>query len=222
MLWSITGYPPTIITWPYRGFRCRPIKVKYFFEIILWQVTSFQVIAGSSLFLFLFIWNMLCLCVAQLKVWIQTDRGRYWKFRQLLQAGKTVAFDFSPWSRVGHALRPIFYALIGQNLTEEFMRKINAASWNKLVNFDSWSCQSFVSTCEVFNCLFPLDVQNEIRCYQDSSVIHGWFVHWVFGWEMRHLSKSEPISDGIVFVFHLAWCVSHGLKVPSDSGLNTW
>ena len=30
------------------------------------------------------------------------------KFRQLLQTGKTVAFNFSPWSRVGHALRPIF------------------------------------------------------------------------------------------------------------------
>ena len=28
-------------------------------------------------------------------------------------------------------------------------------------------------------------------CYQASSVIHGWFVYWVFGWEMRRLSKSE-------------------------------
>ena len=36
-----------------------------------------------------------------------------------------------------------FNALIGQNLTSEFMR-------------------SFVSTRDVFNCLFPLDVQNEI------------------------------------------------------------
>ena len=45
---------------------------------------------------------------------------------------------FSPCSRVGNALRPIitrwsrstfdFYALIGQNLTGESMRKINAAS----------------------------------------------------------------------------------------------
>ena len=37
-----------------------------------------------------------------------------------------------------------FNALIGQNLTSEFMR-------------------SFVSTRDVFNCLFPLDVQNEIQ-----------------------------------------------------------
>ena len=37
-----------------------------------------------------------------------------------------------------------FYALIGQNLTGEFMR-------------------SFLSTRDVFNCLFPLDVQKAIQ-----------------------------------------------------------
>ena len=30
----------------------------------------------------------------------------------------------------------------------------------KVVYFDSWSWQSFESTCDVFNCLFPLDVKN--------------------------------------------------------------
>ena len=41
--------------------------------------------------------------------------------------------------------------------------------------------------------------------YQESSVIHGWFVYWVFGWEMHRVSKfGNPISDGIVFIFHLA------------------
>ena len=30
--------------------------------------------------------------------------------------------------------------------------------------------------------LFPLDVQfMKYSCYQDTSVIHGWFVYWVFG-----------------------------------------
>ena len=75
--------------------------------------------------------------------------------------GKTVTFDFSHhvtcWSRSTSN----FYALIGQNLTDEF------------VYFDSWSWQSFVSTCDVFNCLFPLNV------------------YWVCGWEIRRLSKSE-------------------------------
>ena len=45
-----TRYPLTSITWPYRGLRCRPIEVEYLFEVIRWQVTSFQMIAGSSLF----------------------------------------------------------------------------------------------------------------------------------------------------------------------------
>ena len=32
---------------------------------------------------------------------------------------------------------------------------------------------------------FPLDVQNEIQ------LLSGVFVYWVFGWEIRHLSRSE-------------------------------
>ena len=53
------------------------------------------------------------------------------------------------------------YALIGQNLTGEFMRKIHA-SWNLFASTTDGSWQSFVSTCDVFNnCLFSLDVQNE-------------------------------------------------------------
>ena len=73
------------------------------------------------------------------------------------------------------------------------MRKMYAASGNLFS--DTWSWQSFVSpTCHVVNCLFPLDVQNQYSCYQDSSVIHGWFVYWIYGWEMYRLSKSSEIQ----------------------------
>ena len=71
---------------------------------------------------------MLCLCAAQLKFWFQTDLGRensasyYRKGRQLLLTFLTMV---TRWSRS----TSIFYALIGQNLTGEFMRKIYAASW---------------------------------------------------------------------------------------------
>ena len=41
------------------------------------------------------------------------------------------------------------------------MRKIYAASGNLLT--DSWSLQSFVSSCDVLNWLFLLGVQNEIQ-----------------------------------------------------------
>ena len=99
-----------------------------FFEVIRWQGTGFQMIAGSSLFFFKFIWNMLCLCAAQLKFWFQTDLGRensashYRQGRQLLL---TLLTMITCWSRSSSN----FYAVIGQNLTGEFMQKIHAASW---------------------------------------------------------------------------------------------
>ena len=106
--------------------------------------------------------------------------------------GKTVAFDFSHhvtcWSRSTSN----FYALIGQNLTGEF------------VYFDSWSWQSFVSTCDVFNCLFPLDVQNEIQLLS-GVFCYSWLV-CLLGFWLRNTSLvkvGNPISDDIVFVFTL-------------------
>ena len=133
------------------------------------------------------------------------------KFSQSLQAGKTCQLlltfltKVTLWSRCTSN----FYALIGQDLTGEFMRKIYAACILKLVYFDSWSWQSFVSTCDVFSRLFLLDVQEmKFSCYQESSVIRGQFVFWVFGWEIRRLVKvGNTIWDGIVFVFNLAWSV---------------
>ena len=47
------------------------------------------------------------------------------KFSHLLQAGKTVPFDFA---HHGHALRPIFILWL-VSLTGEFMRQMYAASW---------------------------------------------------------------------------------------------
>ena len=42
------------------------------------------------------------------------------------------------------------------------MRKIYAAS-GKLFTLTAEADRVFVSTCDVFNCLFPLAVQNEIQ-----------------------------------------------------------
>ena len=71
---------------------------------------------------------MLCLCAAQLKFWFQTDLGRensasyYRQGRQLLL---TLLAMITRWSRSSSN----FYAVIGQNLTAEFMGKIYAAAW---------------------------------------------------------------------------------------------
>ena len=53
------------------------------------------------------------------------------KFRQLLQAGKTVAFNLSPWSRVGHALRSIFMLwLVKIWQVSSCAKFMQHASWN--------------------------------------------------------------------------------------------
>ena len=45
-------------------------------------------------------------------------------------------------------------------------------------------------------------------CFQECSLIYGWLVYWVFWLRNASLVKADnPISDGIVFVFHLAGCV---------------
>ena len=100
-----------------------------------------------------------------------------------------------------------FCNLIGQNLTGEFMWKIYAASWKLFTltaEADRVLCQLVMFLTVFFHWMYKM----KYSCYQEYSVIHGWFVYWVFGLEMRRLSKlGNPISDGIVFVFHLAQCV---------------
>ena len=116
---------------------------------------------------------------------------RTWKFNRLLHALKARRFWLFWLSRVDHAPRPIFYVVIGQILTGEFMRKIYAASGNLFT--DSWSWQSFVSSCDVLTVFFYLVYKMKYSCYQDCSVIHGWFVYCAFCWQLHRLSKSLEI-----------------------------
>ena len=105
----------------------------------------------------------------------------------------------------------------------------NLYSIVKLVYFDSWSWEFFVNLwCFLllvmlftfYFLLFHWMHKMKYSCYQQSSVIHGWFIYWIFGWKMRRMSKLEIRFRMTSFsVFHLAGC---GLKSPwSDSGL-TW
>ena len=98
-----TVYPLTSIAWPYRALRYRPTEFEYFFEIIRWQVTTFQMIAGSSSIFFKCMWNKLCSWTAPLKFWFQTDLGH----ENWCREGSRF-WLFSPWSRVGHTLLLIF------------------------------------------------------------------------------------------------------------------
>ena len=65
-----------------------------------------------------------------------------------------------------------FYALIGPNLTGEFMRKIYAASRNLLTltaEADRVLCQLVMFLTVVFHWMYEM----KFSCYQGSSVIHG-------------------------------------------------
>ena len=112
-------------------------------------------IAGLSSLLVKCLWNKSCLWAALLKFWFPADLGRenstgFYIFLTFLSI-------VTRWSRSTSN----FYAQIGQNSIGEFMRKIYAASGNLFTY--SWSRQSFVSSLDVFNCLFLLDVKNEIQ-----------------------------------------------------------
>ena len=132
-----------------------------------------------------------------------SDLGRansascYRKGRQFL----LTFFDMSTrWTRSTSN----FYALIGQNLSGEFKRKIYTASGNFFT--DSWSLQSFVlSSCDVFlTVFFHWVYKMKYSCY--PSVIHGWFVYWVFGWEMRRACPSHRKSNFGWHHFRLSPC----------------
>ena len=92
-----------------------------------------------------------------------------------------------------------FDVLVGQNLTGEFMPKIYAASGNLLTDSCSW--QSFVSSCDVLNCLFLLGVQNEIQLLS-RLFCNSWLV-CLLRFMMTNAPVvnviGNPISDGIVF-----------------------
>ena len=133
---------------------------------------------------------MLCLCAAQLKVWFQTDLGRensasyLRQGRQLLLTLLTIVMC---WSRS----RSNFYALIGQNWTGEFMPKIYVAS---RILF-TLTVEAYRVLCQLLMFLTALST----GCTKwNSAVIHGKCVYWVFGWEIRHLSKLE-------IRFRMAW-----------------
>ena len=75
------------------------------------------------------------------------------------------------WSRSGARSTSNFYALIGQKLTGEFMRKIYVAS------FDSQADRVLRRLVMFLTAFFDWMYKIKYSCYYESSVIHGWFVY---------------------------------------------
>ena len=84
----------------------------------------------------------------------------------------------------GHALVMLYVQFLYSDWSkfDRWVRAENLCSILKVVYFDSKSWQSFVSTCDVFNCLFPPDVQNEIQllsrvfCYPSLVCLLGFWL----------------------------------------------
>ena len=142
------------------------------------------------------------------------------KFSQLLQAGKTVAFDFA---HHGHALVTLYVQFLCSDWSkfDRWVHAENLCSILKLVYFDSWSWQSFVSTCDVFNCLFPLDVQNEIQLLS-RVFCYSWLVCLLGFWLTNTSLWQSRKSDFGWHHFRFSPClIRNGWKVWSDTGF-TW
>ena len=191
-----------------------PSRSVIFLKLSADKLLVFKWSQAQGWFFFSFMWNVISSWAAQLKFWFKTDLGSensnsyYRQGRQLLLTLLTMV---TRWSRS----TSIFYALIGQNLTGELMRKIYATPW---ILF-TWTAEADRVLCQLVMFLtvfFHWMHEMKFSCYRESSVIHG---KLVFGWEINTslVIVGNPISEGIVFVFHLAWCV----KVWSDTGL-TW
>ena len=90
----------------------------------------------------------------------------------------TKNFDLALHSHVLVTLYVPFLSQIGQNLTGEFMRKIFEASGNLFT--DCWSWQIFESSYCVLTVLLHWIYKIKYICYQESFVIHGWRIYWVF------------------------------------------
>ena len=103
-----------------------------------------------------------------------------------------------------------FYALIGQNLTGEFMRRIYAASWNLFTltaEADRVLCQLVIFLTVNFHWMY----KRKYSCYQESSVIHGcWLVYWVFGRQSR---KSD--FGWHRFLFWPCWMLKRIMKAQA-------
>ena len=93
---------------------------------------------------------------------------------------------------------------------DRWVQAENSCSILKLVYFDSWNWQSFVSTCDVFNCLFPLNVQNEFQLLS-RVFCHSWLVCLLGFLVVKYVACQSGKSDFGWHCFHLAWCV-RGLK----------
>ena len=160
---------------------------------------------------------------ALLTFWFQNDLGRENSASYLkIQAGKTDAFHLSHHS---HLLVTLYVHFLCSDWSkfDSWAQAENLCSVLNLVYFDKAEADRVLCQLVMFlTVFFHWMHKMKYSCYQQSSLIHDWFVYWIFGWEMRRLSNSEMRFRMASFSFSAFFTLlDSGWKVSSDSG-RTW
>ena len=139
----------------------------------------------------------------------------------------TVALDFAHHD---HSLVTLYAQFLRSDWSkfDRWVYEENLRNILNLVSFDSWSWLSFVPTCDVFNRLFPLDVQTEIQllsgvfCYSWLDCLLGFWLRNTSLVKVGNLISSlfwmAPFSFLTLLDAQEGWKV---WKVWTDAGL-TW
>ena len=150
-----TGYSLTSITWPYCGLGCRPVKLSAD-KLLVFKWSQAQV------YFFLIHMKYAVFICSRITI-LNSNWPRMRKFMQLLQAGKTVAFDFSPRPRVGRALRPIFMLWLVKN-------------WQVSSNLFTLTAEADIVLCHLVMFLtvfFHWMYKTKFSCYEESFGIYS-------------------------------------------------
>ena len=179
MLWSIDScqnkIPLTTITWPYRGLRCRPIEVECFLKLSAVKLLVFKWTQAQVYFFLIRVKYVIMSLWPRIINILISNWPQKLRFSQFLQAGKTCQSLLTFLTKVTRwsSSTSNLYALIGQNLTGEFVRKNYAASWNLFTltaEADRVLCQLVMFlTAFLHWTLYKMN----FCCYQESSVIHS-------------------------------------------------
>ena len=155
---------------------------------------------------------MLCLCAAQLKSWFQTYLGRETLasyYRQGRQFFLTLLTMITRWSRSSSD----FYAVIGQNLTGEFMRKIYASSWilfTLTAEADRVLCQLVMFLIVFFHWMYKM----KFSCYQEFLIFMASLSIWFL--VEKYVTCQSRISDSGWHRFRFSPC-SMRKRVATES-----
>ena len=188
-----TVYALTSFAWPYGRLRYPPTEFECFLKLSADKLLLFKWSQAQVQF-FKCVGNMkLCLWAALFKLWFQTDLGRE---------------NSASFSHHGHALVtlcPIFMLWLVKIWPARVCLKFIQHLETCLLIADSWSWEGFVSSCDVCNCLFPLNVQNEIQLLS-RFFGYSWLV-WLLGFWLRNVPLVKVIgnliSDGSLLSFIL-------------------